>query len=287
MQISRIPRSQSSKQQRGLTLIELMVGIAVGLLVLIIVANIYMANIKATRENILANNLDSTLRSAMALMADEIRRAGYWHGIPTADGVDLDNLTGNPFMQKAAPQLNLFLGEDTGMPANSCVTFSYDGNQDGAASDISAEERRDHLGFKLVSDSGVGTIRFRDSAFLSDAANCAGGLWGEAITDQEIISIDALEFSLAGSQCVNTSRVLDPCAAEGNEPCPVFFSWNAHCGDFSTLANADKPVEDDLLVEKRMLKITMTGSLRSDPAVTSTLQESVQIRNHRVFIYAP
>jgi len=274
------------KHQRGLTLIELMVGIAVGLLVLIIVANIYMANIKATRDNILANNLDSTMRSAMALMAEEIRRAGYWAGITTAEGVNLQDLTKNPFTQTSTPHLNLLLGEDAGMTVNSCITFSYDGNQDGKASDATADERRDHLGFKLVSDAGVGVIRFRDSSNLGDTGSCTTGLWGEAITDKDIISIDALTFSLAGSQCVNTSRTVDSCAGTA-ESCPVFFSWNSHCSDFSALSENDKPVADDLLIEKRMVSIRLTASLLSDPAVTGTLQERLQVRNHRVFQYAP
>ncbi len=273
-------------RQRGLTLIELMVGIAVGLLVLIIVANIYMANLKATRDNIMANNLDSTMRSVMALMADEIRRAGYWAGISTAEGVNLQDLKNNPFMQTTNPHLNLLLGEDSDMPANSCITFSYDGNQDGKASDATADERREHLGFKFASDAGVGVIRFRDSSSLSDTGSCTTGLWGEAITDKDIISIDALTFFLDGSQCVNTSRTVDPCSGTA-ESCPVFFSWNSHCSDFSALNNDDKPVVDDLLVEKRMVEIQLTASLLSDPAVTATLQERLQVRNHRVFQYAP
>lgn len=62
--------------QKGLTLVELMVAMVVGLLLLLAVSNIFLANRQAYRVNENLAQMQETTRTAFELMAREIREAG-------------------------------------------------------------------------------------------------------------------------------------------------------------------------------------------------------------------
>lgn len=75
-------------RQRGLSLVELMVGIAIGLFVVAAGILGVTTSLRENRQLLLEARLQQDLRAAMDLITRDTRRAGYWGnsvaGIPTA-----------------------------------------------------------------------------------------------------------------------------------------------------------------------------------------------------------
>lgn len=64
--------------QRGASLVELMVGIAIGLIVVAGSVALFSTQLSATRRTMLEARLNQDLRSAADLVARDLRRASYW-----------------------------------------------------------------------------------------------------------------------------------------------------------------------------------------------------------------
>ena len=68
------PRGRS----RGLSIIELLVGFAIGLFILSGAAAMFVSNINSSRQLLLEARINQDMRSAMDLITREIRRSAYW-----------------------------------------------------------------------------------------------------------------------------------------------------------------------------------------------------------------
>ncbi len=133
-------------RQHGLTLISLMIGLAVGVLVLSATLQSYLMISQGARDTLREARLDQELRAALDVMRLDIRRAGHW-----ADP-DPDPLA-NPFQRRYARinnDLCVDTASDTGdcatpvctvwhdagecrawVQTGSCLTYSYDADRDG------------------------------------------------------------------------------------------------------------------------------------------------------------
>lgn len=153
--------------QKGLTLIEMMIAMILGLFVTAVIITVFSTTVRSNVENMKMIRLNQELRGAMTFMADEIKRAGY--------SADPGNVT---FMSSLS----------TRRVNSSCFLYSYDNNsKDGQDPD-------EHFGFRL--DTATDQIKW-----ASDAdSNCA---FGESITDSNMAEITSLEFNVSGS--VNTA----------------------------------------------------------------------------------
>jgi type II secretory pathway component PulJ len=114
-----------SRTQSGITLIELMIAMILGLLVSGAIITIFITNVKSATENIKMIHLNQELRTVMGFMSDEIKRAGY-----------------------SASSDEDYMGAWSTATAG-CIIYSYDQNGDGSAYAAGT----DRLGFKL--DNGV------------------------------------------------------------------------------------------------------------------------------------
>ncbi|MCI1191786.1 prepilin-type N-terminal cleavage/methylation domain-containing protein [Calidifontimicrobium sp. SYSU G02091] len=65
-------------RQRGLTLVELMVGIAVGLFIVAAAAMLVVTQLNDNRRLLLETQLQQDLRAAAEIITRELRRAGHW-----------------------------------------------------------------------------------------------------------------------------------------------------------------------------------------------------------------
>ncbi|MEF7613100.1 prepilin-type N-terminal cleavage/methylation domain-containing protein [Aquincola sp. MAHUQ-54] len=70
-------------RQRGLSLVELMVGITVGLFIVAAASMMATNQLNDNRRLMLETNVQQELRSAMDVIAQDVRRAGYWAGAPS------------------------------------------------------------------------------------------------------------------------------------------------------------------------------------------------------------
>lgn len=176
--------------QQGLTLVELLVGIVVGLVVLSAAGGAMISYIKSYSDNQKILNLNQNMRAAMDIMAREIRRAGYM----SSDVSDIDKFKDNPFF-KGDYDLKTY---DNGQ----CIVFSYE--KDDAPEEASLGDK---AGFKLGSDKSV---QMRKSA-TEDKLECywSGFQQLEGITDEDII-VDKLNFTIQGDQDSEAINIDEP-----------------------------------------------------------------------------
>lgn len=77
-------------KQRGLTLIELMLAMTLGLLLLIGIASLFLQSNRSSRQNDLIAGMQDQGRFALATLSRDLMMAGYWGGIYSASGVSVD-----------------------------------------------------------------------------------------------------------------------------------------------------------------------------------------------------
>lgn len=161
--------------QKGLTLIELMIAMTLGIFVTGVIVTVFTTIVRSNVENMKMIRLNQELRGAMTFMVDEIKRTGY-----------SANPAESAFMASFDPTTDF------------CILYSYDSNGNGER-DLSGTEQEE-FGFRL--DSGSKQIRWaRDTA---DSCNFTG----ESITDANMAEITALVFDVSGS--INDEVVFDP-----------------------------------------------------------------------------
>jgi prepilin peptidase dependent protein B len=237
------------KKQNGYTLIELMIATAIGLVVVGATISIYITAVGSSSNTIKSARLNHDLEAVMALMINDIKRAGYWNGAVV--GADSRN---NPFTA-AATNINI--------PISTCILYSYDADNDGI---VDADE---YYGFYRTNN----TLNMRRTATTTNSADCSDWTW-ESFIDNNLITITTLQFSFvpvtglpATSRCLNvtTDTVTDAAA----------------CATDATNCTATTPCN---IAEKRVVNIRLSGELKNDPTVTKTLNGTVEVRNSRLLI---
>ena len=244
------------RRQAGLSLAELMVGSAVGLVVLTAILTTYVAIARSSGEILGAAKLHGELRAAMDLLVRDIRRAGAW----TAMVEDREDEL-NPFTWRTgAPFTDINI-----LDGGKAIALSFNGTF-------------------LGSDEGaVFGYRFQDKALkvlqcnltVSEPLACNTGSlaasgW-ERLTDDNTVLLDALSFSTKGSSCHNlrtaTSWVI---ASDSTTPAcdPATAGYAAAAGD--------------RLLEKRLINVGLRGRLKERPEFIMGLKQVILVANDRV-----
>ncbi|RLA43371.1 MAG: hypothetical protein DRR06_12310 [Gammaproteobacteria bacterium] len=248
---SRSAQPLSVKRQRGVSIVELMVGIAIGLIILsgviAVVANTSFSGL----ENIRAVQLNQQLRGTMDVMRRELQRAGYvdpWTpGAATlAAGIDTDAM---------ALFGTVTLGGTCSSGVCDCIVYSYDRNEDGAQGIGTGTPgtgqntgTSELYGFRLNSN----IIQMRTSG---NTLSCSSGTW-EGITDASV-KITALGFELDGAD----STVYE---ISGNN--------NGTCEAGETCLG------------RRKINILIDGELIADDEVTVEIRDEVKIKNDHFYV---
>ncbi|WP_201493908.1 PilW family protein [Rubrivivax sp. A210] len=181
---------------RGFSLVELMVGIAVGMFVVAAASLMATSQLTDNRRLLLETQLQQDLRASADIIARELRRSGYWAtaraGVPPPGGGTIGVNPYTPLTPDAA---------------NSKVSYNYRRGS-GAES----------FGFRLSN----GTLQSCQSDY--DTGGCSAG-WQD-LTDRATIRILDNGFSIATVRSSDRAQ-----AANGNAiiiPCPQL------CGDGTT-----------------------------------------------------
>ena len=114
---------ESILRQRGVTLVELMIASAIGLIAIAAILTVYAATVRHSKEQLEAAHLHHQLFGLLHLISTDIHRAGYWH-FDTSTQAASNNpfVTGeNSLRSQAYPDEN----------DNSCILFAYDLDKDG------------------------------------------------------------------------------------------------------------------------------------------------------------
>jgi len=250
-------REVSMKKQIGFTLIEMMIALVLGLIVLAATINVYIGTVGSSSNLIKSARLNHDLESVMALMINDIRRAGYWSGANFA----ADSRT-NPY---TATTTNIQI------PSNTCVLYSYDADGDGIV------DSNEFYGFQFTNN----TIQMRKTG--TTTATCTDGTWEEFI-DGNQLTITNLQFNFvpvtgvlpATSRCLNVTNS----STAANAPTPPA-TPEVIC---SAIPTTFPIVSGDNLAEKRLVNIQLTGQVTSDTTVTKTINGTVEVRNNRLYI---
>lgn len=95
----------ANQKQRGVTLVEMMVGIAVGLVIIGGALSLMATNVRGTRQIVADTRLEQDLRNIADLVTRDLRRAGYWgqsvEGTKTLNSGTTRTAT-NPYIDVAA-----------------------------------------------------------------------------------------------------------------------------------------------------------------------------------------
>jgi len=162
------------RDARGLSLIELMVGTAIGLIVAAAAASVVSAHLRNSRRVQLEARLTQDLRSAADLVARDLRRAGYWAA--SASGVRSSDAAVSPIVNPYGLEL----------PTADTVRLSFD--RSAAADAAVGDDER--FGFRLRN----GAVEMQLGAGNWQALTDAGTLVVTAFT--VVPRLD--EISLAG-----------------------------------------------------------------------------------------
>ena len=239
---------QPARRNRGFSLTELMVGSAVGLLVIAGALQLYLVNLGATADNLRLSRLNQELRATLGLLRNDLRRTGYWAIEPGAG-----NPADNPFQ---AGGVDLRVGQASGEAADSCVLYSYDANGDrlvgvgpsGTAGLHTSNANLEQFGFRLRN----GQVQMRNGG---SAFDCASGSW-QAVTDTDT-EVTEFDFVIA-QDCVNLRDVAAVCTA----------------GDAALL--------------RRHVQIGIAARSRSDHGVRQRLDSTVVVGNDKLLAtFAP
>lgn len=158
------------RPQEGLTLIEMLIAMVLGLFVTAVIITVFSTNVRSNVENIKMIRLNQELRGAMTFMADELKRTGY--------SADVANST---FMASFD------------LVNSSCILYSYDDDSNGL------RDSDEHFGFRL--DTGVNQIKWASNASASSSTTCNN--FGQSITDVNMAEITTLDFDITGSANTN------------------------------------------------------------------------------------
>jgi len=260
------------KKHSGFTLIEIMIALLVGLMILSATIAIYIATVKGSADTIRSARLNHDLDSAMSLMSNDIRRAGFWGGAvggsDATENVYTVVSSGTTTTNFAPTDVSVMDFTDGGGTdhTDGCILYSYDADGDGhydddASGDFSSgDDTNEFYGFRfnVDADTGFGTIQIRKTG--ETTADCTDGDWEALnVTDGgEAVEITALTFSLAAAKCLNVSAAV-PCTTTA-------------------------PVTGNKVTISREVTVTLSARALSDNAVTKTLTSNVKIRNDRHYV---
>ncbi|NMG14647.1 PilW family protein [Aromatoleum bremense] len=259
----------SRSRQAGLSLVELMVGLVVGLIVVAGAGAMYVTTVRGQSYGLRAAKLNQDLRATMSVIAADIRRAGYWAGsvVVNAGPPVTYTFPTNPYTA-ATTDLAILEG-------GTCVMYAYDADGLGGA-----VEPGEVFGFRLTGDE-IQMLQTDSVGGPTLSSDCTVGNWS-GMTSNDTVVIDSLSFSTTGSQCMYPKEDI---------------SWKLETAGSTVAACAAAaadvtmnnggtyvaPVAGEVLTEVRQVTITLTGHHASDSVMASTITETVHLANNRIF----
>ena len=183
-------RSGAATSQTGLSMVELLVGVAIALFIAAAGATLLAGNLRENRSLLLEARLMQDLRTATDVISRDLRRAGYWAA--ATDGVSTTATPG------AAANPYVALAPDAA--ASDAVSFRYSRD----ANENNVVDGNEQFGFRL---------RNRVIEMLLGAGN-----W-QALTDAGTLDITEFSVTPTVQEIDLRSYCSQPCPA-GSLTCP-------------------------------------------------------------------
>ncbi|WP_026289221.1 prepilin-type N-terminal cleavage/methylation domain-containing protein [Thioalkalivibrio sp. ALMg11] len=255
-----------ARRSKGFTLVELMVGIVVGMIVIAAATSLYLTVIQSSAYTTQEARLTQETRITMDLIANDIRRSGYSHPERIAEDPDEERIPANPFMESA----QWLQAHDFDGNSGSCIlvsfdpTFRYDPTAVTPTHDLS----------DLVNDGEQYVFGYRQNKYtvemltggLTDTSTCEGGTW-EPLTDPQTTQVNRLEFDSSPSSCMKVD-------ADGDASGPVY--GPSPC---NSLGNND----GDVFAESARVTVTLEAVHADSNTTQVNHSDTVSVRNLRIF----
>lgn len=152
----------SKKKSLGMSLVELMIAMAIGLVVIGSVLAFTLSSLTSNTEYVQATRLSQELRNSMDFVSRELRRSGYDQDVGSKIArYTTSNLTASPFAR-------VFITDDAngdGTVGDGCVIYAYDrtGGTNGTVDLANAEIRAMRLATRTVDGLDVGVLEMAES----------------------------------------------------------------------------------------------------------------------------
>jgi type IV pilus assembly protein PilW len=179
--------SRPSRPQRGLSLVELLISTAIGLVVVAGALGLFAGQIVDSRRLLLEARLQQDLRAAADVVARDLRRAGYWQAAPRGPA--------------ASPRANPYRAiRPEGPAAAALASYSYSRD----AVENNTVDSNEHFGVRL----SAGAIQLLDG----------GGGW-QQVTDPGTVQITRLAMS-PSTRSVSLGHLCAPACTDSSADCP-------------------------------------------------------------------
>lgn len=175
----------AAARQRGISLIEIMVSLSVGILLLLGLTSFMSSTLINNADSVKTTQFNQEIRAAMTLMVRDIRRAGAWGSPSYATGA----LSG---VGVGLTYSNPFAAVDT--TTSGCILYRYDKNNNATL------DTGEYLGFRL----NGGAIQMLVNATLAGSTCDTSDGW-TALTNNANVNITALSFAETDSAPVYTN----------------------------------------------------------------------------------
>lgn len=211
----------------GMSIIELLVGVAIGLFILVGASAMFVNNITNSRQLLLETRINQDLRTTMDLIARDLRRGAYW-GNSIAGTI----ATGSSSITSSNPYAAIAAGSTQ-------VDYTYTRD---ATENNTLDATTEQFGVKL--DTTTHAIQMN-----------IGGTW-QTLTNTDLLTIPDSGFTIT--------------------PTETFIDIRTACS---------KTCTDSLLtptcprVQVRTYNIVLTGTSKTNSAVSRTLRSQVRVRN--------
>jgi prepilin peptidase dependent protein B len=283
-QRTRISRMLHARR-RGLSIVELMIGVAIGLAIVAGGARMLADGLLGNRRTMVEARITQDLRAATDIMARDLRRAGYW-GDRSHLGVSA-TAASNQYVGVSPPPS---LGVASGVGAE--VTYSY---SDGV-NDTSDDNEK--FGFRLVTDPNNSSVNVLQ-AKLGQTGTTAN--W-QPLTDSRTVHVTNFEIRPVtaavslGEAClgstVSSTGVSSPSCCQPHPANPAqckgeYFQWDANTGyaPSTSVAPAVGQVVSNTCPELvvRSFVITIAGQgIGPNRDVRREIKETVRVRNDEI-----
>jgi len=259
-----------SRLEQGVSLVELLIGLAVGSLIVAGGPSVFFQISFFCFLNVRMVRLNEQMRSTLDLIRRDLQRAGYVDAWP-AGATEVSDLNSAAMGVFGSIVIN---GD------GNCITYSYDYDNTGPLF-AGVQNANELFGFRLDTANGVIQRTTTDTDCTAD--------W-TAITDSEVV-IETLSFELvqpsseviddidgAGAAIGNEDGFCDPGEALIPDAC---IPNPAEVGD----GDGDGACESgETCLARRKINVVLEASLAADPAFTIRLREEIKVKNDRFFI---
>lgn len=232
--------------QRGMTLVELMVAIVIGLFITVVAIKVAVDRLTGDRAHIAEVRVNQNLRAAADVIARELRRAGYWDG--ALSGVFKNDGTvpvANPYVAIVWPQL---------------TELDYAYQRDATSSALQYRFQR------VVNADGIGVLQFRDAAQANSS-------WQD-LTDPSVVNIlDGFTIQVLGP---TNAPVPDSTKSVAGREVELYMScpcWKQNL----CMTLGSSPTRPRLVIRQFLIRIPARSVVDSN--VVRELVETVRVRN--------